>query len=267
MKSLYFVVILLLLALLQGCSRQGGPAPVANAGTYNADNRGILSGSSYKVKKGETLYSIAWRAGLDPEELAKRNNISAPYTIYVGQTINLKGNGVKSRNVKINKHKTAKPQVSKSNNSPKKLESTSTKAYAKNSPVTKASSQSGPVKAWIWPTKGKVIRGFSDRENGNKGLDIRGRQGQKIVASAPGRVVYAGSALRGYGKLIIIKHNDDFLSAYAHNSRLRVKEKQQVVVGQHIADMGDTGTTDTRLHFEIRFKGKSVDPKKYLPAL
>ncbi len=240
---------------------------MANAGTYNADNRGILSGSSYIVKKGETLYSIAWRAGIDPEELAKRNNISAPYTIYVGQTINLKVSGVKSRNVKSNKHKKAKPQVNTSNNSPKKLESTSTKAYAKNSPVTNSSSQSGPVKTWIWPTKGKIIKGFSYRENGNKGLDIRGRQGQKIVASAPGRVVYAGSALRGYGKLIIIKHNDDFLSAYAHNSRLRVKEKQQVVVGQHIADMGDTGTTDTRLHFEIRFKGKSVDPKKYLPAL
>ena len=262
-----YLGLVCLVCLLQGCSREGGPAPVTNAGTYNEETRGVLNSSSYKVKKGETLYSIAWRAGIDPEQLAKRNNIPPPYTIYVGQTINLKASSVKTSKAKTNKHKTVKPQVKDVNKSSKELESTSTKAYAKNSPKVTAKAQTGPVKGWVWPTKGKIIKGFSNKENGNKGLDIRGKQGQKIVASAPGRVVYAGSALRGYGKLIIIKHNDDYLSAYAHNSRLRVKEKQQVVVGQHIADMGDTGTTDTRLHFEIRFKGKSVDPAKYLPAL
>ncbi|MDO6684284.1 MULTISPECIES: peptidoglycan DD-metalloendopeptidase family protein [unclassified Agarivorans] len=267
MVYLRYVCLILAISLLQGCSREGGPAPVTDAGVYNADTRGVLNSSQYKVKKGETLYSIAWRAGLDPKQLAKRNNIPAPYTIYVGQTINLKASSVKTSKAKTNKHKTVKPQVKDVKKSSKKLESTSTKAYAKNSPKVVVSSQTGPVKGWVWPTKGRIIKGFSNKENGNKGLDIRGSQGQKIVASAPGRVVYAGSALRGYGKLIIIKHNDDYLSAYAHNSRLRVKEKQQVVVGQHIADMGDTGTTDTRLHFEIRFKGKSVDPKKYLPAL
>ncbi|MGY5452658.1 peptidoglycan DD-metalloendopeptidase family protein [Agarivorans sp. MS3-6] len=267
MIYLRYITFLLMLSLLHGCSREGGPAPVTDAGTYNQKNRGVISSASYKVKKGETLYSIAWRAGLDPEDLAKRNNISAPYTIFVGQTIKLKTTGVKSGQNVTNKHKTAKVQVKDVKKSSKKLESTSTKAYAETSPKVVAKQHTGPVKGWVWPTKGKVIKGFSNQANGNKGIDIRGSHGQKIIASAPGRVVYAGSALRGYGKLIIIKHNDDYLSAYAHNSRLRVKEKQQVAVGQHIADMGDTGTTDTRLHFEIRFKGKSVDPSKYLPAL
>ncbi|WP_432463560.1 peptidoglycan DD-metalloendopeptidase family protein [Agarivorans sp. QJM3NY_33] len=267
MKTLQYLIFFISLSLLFGCSREGAPAPVSDAGIYNADNHGVLNSTRYTVKQGETLYSIAWRAGLDPKVLAKRNNISAPYTIFVGQTIKLKSNGVKSGKAKPSKHKTAQAQVKYVNESSKKLESTSTKAYAKNSTkrVTKAPTK--VAKGWVWPTKGRIIKGFSTKANGNKGLDIGGKQGQKVVASASGKVVYAGSALRGYGKLIIIKHDDDYLSAYAHNSRLRVKEKQQVVVGQHIADMGDTGTTDTRLHFEIRFKGKSVDPTRFLPTL
>ena len=119
--------------------------------------------------------------------------------------------------------------------------------------------------AWQWPTQGNVIQGFSNSDGGNKGIDISGSRGQAVKAAASGRVVYAGNALRGYGNLIIIKHNDDFLSAYAHNDKILVSDQQEVKAGQEIAKMGSTGTNAVKLHFEIRYKGKSVDPVRYLP--
>jgi lipoprotein NlpD len=117
---------------------------------------------------------------------------------------------------------------------------------------------------WIWPTVGKVVAGFSESAN-LKGIDIAGKAGQPVVASAAGKVVYAGTGLRGYGKLIIVKHNSTFLSAYAHNRQITVKEGQQVAKGQKIAEMGDTDADQVELHFEIRRLGKPVDPVKFLP--
>ncbi len=117
---------------------------------------------------------------------------------------------------------------------------------------------------WVWPATGKVIAGFSDTAN-LKGIDIAGKSGQPVVASAAGRVVYAGTGLRGYGKLIIVKHNNTFLSAYAHNRDILVKEGQQVTKGQKISEMGDTDADQVKLHFEIRRLGKPVDPAKFLP--
>ena len=117
---------------------------------------------------------------------------------------------------------------------------------------------------WLWPTEGKIITGFSDTEN-LKGIDIAGRTGQPIVAAAAGKVVYAGTGLRGYGKLIIVKHNNSFLSAYAHNKDILVKEGQQVTRGQKIAEMGNTDSDQVKLHFEIRRLGKPIDPLKFLP--
>lgn len=117
---------------------------------------------------------------------------------------------------------------------------------------------------WIWPAKGKLVTGFSDTAN-LKGIDIAGTAGQPVIASASGRVVYAGSGLRGYGKLVIIKHNNTFLSAYAHNREILVKEGQQVKRGEKIAEMGSTDTDQVKLHFEIRRLGKPMDPLKYLP--
>lgn len=110
-----------------------------------------------------------------------------------------------------------------------------------------------------------MVDNFSTAEGGNKGIDISGSRGQSILAAADGRIVYAGNALRGYGNLIIIKHNDDYLSAYAHNDSMLVAEQQEVKAGQKIATMGSTGTTSVRLHFEIRYKGKSVNPLQHLP--
>lgn len=117
---------------------------------------------------------------------------------------------------------------------------------------------------WIWPAKGKVLEGFSES---TKGIDIAGKTGQSVSASAAGKVVYSGAGLRGYGKLIIIKHNNTYLSAYAHNDKILVKEGQAVAKGQKIAEMGNTDTTVVKLHFEIRKNGKPVDPLKYLPGL
>ncbi|WED21374.1 peptidoglycan DD-metalloendopeptidase family protein [Vibrio sp. JC009] len=135
--------------------------------------------------------------------------------------------------------------------------------------VKKSLSQSKPknikVKEWLWPTKGRVIKKFSAGDQGNRGIDIAGQRGQAVVSTAGGTVVYSGNALRGYGNLIIVKHNDNYLSAYAHNDSLLVAEGQSVKAGQRIATMGSSGTSRVKLHFEIRYQGKSVNPKRYLP--
>lgn len=142
---------------------------------------------------------------------------------------------------------------------------TSTTIASTNVPSASSTSDSSPIATWRWPTSGNIIENFSASEGGNKGIDIAGSKGQAVIATADGRVVYAGNALRGYGNLIIIKHNDDYLSAYAHNDTMLVQEQQEVKAGQKIATMGSTGTSSTRLHFEIRYKGKSVNPLRYLP--
>jgi lipoprotein NlpD len=130
-------------------------------------------------------------------------------------------------------------------------------------PIKTATPTTVSKTGWAWPTKGKVIAKFN--EASNKGLDIAGKKGQAITASSAGKVIYAGSDLRGYGKLVIIKHNKTFLSVYAHNSKILVKEGQAVKAGQKIAAMGDTDANRVKLHFEIRERGKSIDPAKYLP--
>jgi len=116
----------------------------------------------------------------------------------------------------------------------------------------------------VWPARGKLVTGFSDTAN-LKGIDIAGKAGQPVLASAAGKVVYAGTGLRGYGKLVIVKHNADYLSAYAHNREILVKEGQQVTKGQKIAEMGNTDSDQVKLHFEIRQRGKPVDPLRFLP--
>ncbi len=141
--------------------------------------------------------------------------------------------------------------------------STSTPAAATAGPAPPSSDDDDTLD-WIWPAKGKIVSGFSDTAS-LKGVDIAGTAGQPVIASAPGKVVYAGSGLRGYGKLVIIKHNKTFLSAYAHNREILVKEGQQVTRGQKIAEMGNTDADQVKLHFEIRRLGKPMDPVKYLP--
>jgi lipoprotein NlpD len=199
------------------------------------------------VEKGETLYSIAWQYGYDVREVAIWNRIQAPYTIYPQQKIRL----VKTHYTKPQKPVSKRVITSK----------ITPKSHVKNSNKSKTTRKI----SWQWPTKGKIIGKYSARDAGKKGLDIAGRKGQRIYAAAGGEVVYSGSGLRGYGKLIIIKHNDTYFSAYAHSNRLFVKEKQKVQKGQHIADMGSSEAQRVMLHFEVRRNGKPVDPLRYLP--
>jgi lipoprotein NlpD len=236
------------------------------------------------VVHGDTLYSIAWESGQDYRELAKWNRIPPPYTIRPGQELRVVPPG--SANT------TAKKTVPAKTPSPSGKTATAAAAPAASVPAPKpagVSSDKGKAKAdaqkksktepaksragvktgtvagsWAWPTDGQILKRFSDSDSG-KGLDIGGNRGQTVKAAAGGRVVYQGSGLRGYGQLIIIKHSDEFLSAYAHNDRIYVKEGDVVKRGQKIADMGSTGTDRVKLHFEIRRQGVPTDPLRYLP--
>ena len=278
--------LVLLLAVVAGCSSRSQPAPVTTLDLrenyYQQRNKGSLTSSSYTVQPGDTLYSIAFRAGKDVRELAALNGIASPYTIYPKQTLRLKGktstraattNSKEQRQSaktkSTNKNNSAQTKSNSSAKTTKAVAPKNQKGYVQSTPVKKLKSANptlnGNLVQWSWPVRGKIISGFSHQEQGNKGIDISGREGSRVNAAASGQVVYAGNALRGYGNLIIIKHNDDYLSAYAHNRKLLVTEKQMVTAGQHIAELGSTDATDARLHFEIRFRGTSVDPLKYLP--
>lgn len=261
-------------------------------------------GSTYTVKRGDTLFYIAWVTGNDFRDLAQRNNVPEPYALNVGQTLQV-GNGrgqpitgdnaVAQASARASDSSStaakpvqnsysavaSKPIITYSDDSGEKSANrmlpnggsstpviapvTAPSSVSTTQPTASSTSTSSPISSWRWPTDGKIIETFSGADGGNKGIDIAGSKGQAIVATASGRVVYAGNALRGYGNLIIIKHNDDYLSAYAHNDTMLVREQQEVKAGQKIATMGSTGTSSTRLHFEIRYKGKSVNPLQYLP--
>ena len=191
------------------------------------------------VRKGETLFAIAWRYDKDPVDLARWNRLGDGSLIYPGQVIRL-----------------APPSGSG--------QSRSTARKPDKRPLPDIPAQ--PPPAWTWPTSGRVGVEFGGKPGSGTGVLIDGRAGQAIVAAASGRVVYAGGGLIGYGQLIILKHNDTYLSAYGHNARLLVKEGQEVKKGQQIATMGEGPERKPRLHFEIRRNGKPVNPRRYLPA-
>lgn len=205
----------------------------------------------HKVLPDETLYSIAWRYGLDYSVLAKRNNILPPYAITAGQWLYLTKD---------------KPRVKPvSEHHPQKTTETITKTVVeppiiKNTPIVEREPTT-IVKHWNWPALGPTIGLFS---SSNKGINIAGHRGDPVFATAAGKVVYSGHGLRGYGNLIIIKHNSMFLTAYAHNNDVLVKGGEWVTAGQKIADIGSTGAQRVMLHFEIRRNGKPVNPLMYL---
>ncbi len=266
---------------------------------YGNIPKGSYGGETYTVKRGDTLFYIAWITGNDFRDLAQRNNVAAPYSLNAGQVLQVgNGNGqtITGGNAITVADATqggvpATPNQSQIKNTPVAQQpvitysddsgnssggrmlpskgatnvATTTAPVVAPPTVSSTTNSTTPVGSWRWPTDGKIIDNFSAAEGGNKGIDIAGSRGQPVVATASGRVVYAGNALRGYGNLIIIKHNDDYLSAYAHNDSMLVREQQEVKSGQKIATMGSTGTSSVRLHFEIRYKGKSVNPLRYLP--
>lgn len=275
------------------------PRDEKNAPIYSQIDKGFYNGDTYTVRKGDTMFLIAYIAGKDVKEIAKLNNLNEPYQLHIGQKIKL-GNPAPTQTATTTPAtpKPVEPQVTYTqapNGTAFGSDGTVTgpiKAGAGTTPPRQTqgvtattgtpqptiTATAGSVQAttpaqppiasavkWQWPTEGRIVSSFSSAEGGNKGIDIAGNKGQPVKAAAAGKVVYAGNALQGYGNLIIIKHNDDFLSAYAHNDSINVDEQDNVKAGETIATLGSTGTNSNKLHFEIRYHGKSVDPARYLP--
>ena len=286
--------------LLAGCATRGNRAPILERGasarksapaSVQRDQDGRPR--NYVIQKGDTLYSIAFNYGLDYHEIAELNGIQNPDIIHIGQEIHLLSDSaapvtktvpearpviekkslepsIKDQPVamKLSYSEKAVAQIAKMQDEALKAKQA---AASKVNTETRIESKSESfiegneaVPEWGLPANGKLIGQFSESEN-RKGIDIAGKLGQPVIASAAGRVVYSGSGLRGYGKLVIVKHNKTYLSAYAHNNLVLVKEGQSVVKGQKIAEMGNTDTDQVKLHFEIRKFGQPVDPAQYLP--
>lgn len=301
----FLICASLSLFVLQSCSKRS-PAPVkdlsnAKSKTIYKENR-KTSGyqrSFVKVRKGDTLYSIGFANNIDYKQLALLNNIKAPYRIYPGQKIKLKGRvtvlkkdenknskttlakttpvntktftpEVKQHNIPVVKKQDAKPIVIKPTKTnpvvvkksvPKKVIA---KPHVKKAPIKIQPTPTSKAK-WIWPVKGRVLSSFSSSDTSRKGIKIAADYGKPVKASNNGTVVYSGDGLRGYGELIIIKHSNNLLSAYAHNSKRFVKEGQTVKQGQEIAKSGKGNDGKSMLHFEIRKNGQPVNPANYLP--
>lgn len=260
--------LLVLSIVLAGCSAGWNPHddPQRASGSYQVTPDGY-----YRVRQGDTLHAIAFSFGKDWRDIARWNGIRAPYTIYPDQelwltapadgsartttaTAEQTGSKVDTPDgVTITKAAPAKGSGSKTYDAPVAAKPASPQIAA-------------DPDAWLWPTEGRVISRFKPNDPARKGLDIGGKEGQAVVASAEGQVVYSGSGLLGYGELIIIKHNESLLSAYAHNRKRLVKEGDAVKAGQRIAEMGSNDRNQAMLHFEIRSNGNPQDPLKYLPG-
>ena len=278
-------------------SRKAAPATMSS----KADVSVQTSVRQHTVVRGDTLYFIAFNYGLDYRDVAAWNGIRAPYTIYPGQKLKLTP-AAPGQAPQITQKKPAQPQTTQKQSAPQskaqplipgpivsrgaetapevkpetrpvvtvKTPAPVPPTEKSVTPVTKPAPDiedktpviSGPIK-WMWPTQGKIVN--SDTPISKNGIDIAGIKGQPVNAAAPGQVVYSGSGLLGYGRLIIIKHNENYLSAYAHNDTLLVEEGNQVTAGQNIALMGQTVNGRTLLHFEIRKNGQPVNPLSYLP--
>ncbi len=293
------IVSSLLVCCLVACGGSGTRAPVEDR--YGND---YPTSSLYTVQRGDTLYSIAFRYRMDYRKVAAANGITAPYTIFVGQTLQLReatpvpvaasqpASAPRRLQPVITPTAPGAPPSTASSTAARSpapapgpavvvtpvpaTESASTQVKPPT-PVYRGSAGSAPaatgvvsttlparVTGWRWPSSGRVTRRYS--ASVHKGIDIGGRRGDPIYAVADGTVVYAGTGIVGFGELLIVKHSEIYLSAYGHNDRLLVKENETVKAGQQIAQKGSSGTDTVKLHFEIRKEGKPVDPLRLLPA-
>ena len=281
----HWVLLALLSALvLAGCANKNRPAPVEDRSPNAARAPAKMVASSdnagkpgyYSVKSGDTLIRIGMDNGQSWRDIARWNNIENPNLIETGQVIRVtppEETGVVVRPVSSTNVVTS-PAPANAASAP----APAANAAAVKAPASVASAPNTATPAntlatadtaeeavsFHWPTRGNVLAGFDEVKN--KGVDIAGKAGDPVLAAADGKVVYAGSGLRGYGNLVIIKHNNTYLTAYAHNQSLLVKEDQAIKRGQKIAEMGNSDADQVKLHFEIRRQGKPVDPAKYLPA-
>ena len=251
MKSAIATLIAAL--LLASCASTGNPPTNPERGP-----------GWYTVKRSDTLYSIAWRYGLDYHQLAQWNQIAVNDPIYPGQRLRLlKPHSQATPGVSAG----ASPSTSSQSSGSAVTSSSSSKSTSKSKTTSAAAGDSvamrNPVK-WIWPTAGKPLNTFLASQLDRRGINIAGKEGQPVLAVADGRVVYSGNGLDGYGNLIIIKHSDTYLSAYAYCRERLVEEGMAVKAGKLVARMGQRDNV-AMLHFEIRRNGKPVDPLKYLP--
>lgn len=267
------------------CFLQGCTSFLSSSGAGNNDMQ------QHIVKAGDTLFSIAMSYDLDYRDLATSNRIPPPYTIYPNDVIYL-NSGIFSE--RATKSSPVAPVVSSSSvrqpvstpiKYPKVVETKNNPSITQNNGVKLATTlhnvNKAPVKpivaqpvsvvvadnnsTWIWPVQGVVIKPFVEGDVLNKGMDIKNQIGTSILAARSGEVVYAGSGLKGYGNLIIIRHDDVYISAYAHNKVILVKEGQVISKGEKIAELGESGTDTPKLHFEIRRHGKPINPMQLLP--
>ena len=252
------------------CAGRDEPAPVDRlyqGKSYLDFEAGSLRQESYQVAAGDTLYSIAFRANVDVRTLAELNDLRDPYLIVPGQTLRLVTVTKPQQSIDPAANKEYGDTKQQHNND----KNVTPSPQPKTTPPRVDINPSGDVFVannainWQWPASSPVSSEFSVAETGNKGLDFAGNRGDPVYASARGKVVYAGNALKGFGNLIILKHNDDYITAYAHNQQLLVKEQQWVNGGEVIARMGDSDAERVKLHFQVRFRGKSVNPRHYLP--
>ncbi len=251
------IIILITCVILGACGRAVYRAPVSDV-----DQPPSRKLATHLVAPGETLYSIAWRYDLDFNALAEANGITSDFKIYPGQKLDL---NVEARKPWAERQKQRRTP-------------TVTKPQVKEKPV-RSINETKPIKIdtneiktrqlvqWHWPLRGKILTRFKANKGLQKGIDIHGKLGDAVMAASSGVVVYSGAGLRGYGKLLIVKHSDEYLSAYAHNRRLLVKEGDSVKAGEKIAEVGSTGTDTVKLYFEIRRDGKPVNPLLYLPKM
>ena len=292
--------ILIILPVVFGCGSQKSIKPVQDISdvvtevqTVSLPDSGTTRLGTYRVRKGDTLYSIAFLNGLDFRDIARANNISPPYTIFVGQNIILDVNTAEpepAESSRSSEQVSTEPKPVQSSRSSAKVASSPEPAESSRSPGEVASVSTPPLSpgspdnvnrmdssqsasrvtaglSWQWPLRGKLIKRFSLRPgNVNKGVDIRGNDGDRVNAAADGVVVYVGEQKR-YGNLVIVRHNDEYLSAYSNNQEIRVHEGESVKQGQFLASIGSNAPKGETLHFEIRLKGEPEDPLRYLPSL
>lgn len=247
-------------ALLAACASSGNQAPVldrtSRAGTSGAASQEPPPPGYYRVKRGDTLYSIALRNGQAPRDLVAWNNIANPNQIEVDQLIR-----VVPPNADVSSTGAVVTPVRPGTTTTQPIDSAPVTPPPAASSAPAAGASDSPI-ALVWPAHGSLINRFDDKAN--KGIDIGGKRGDPVLAAGDGKVIHVGP-LRGYGNLVIIKHNDTFLTAYGNNDKVLVTEQSTVKKGQKIAEMGSTDADRVKLHFEVRRNGKPVDPMRFLP--
>jgi lipoprotein NlpD len=269
------IAAFILLLSLGACASKP-PAPVEDL-SGRVGNGGAPDGF-HRVSSGDTLYAIAFRNGLDYRRLAEWNRLAPPYTIFPGELVRLTAppvHGNRSQAAPRELSQATKPATTSTASSAATAKPPSAKPPAQTqavgaAPVKPKSAATTPrnitPERWLWPVEGRVIRGFSPTDPSRDGVDIAGREGDPVRASATGTVVYSGNGLIGYGELIIVKHDERWLSAYGHNRKRLVAEGDRVAAGQQIAEVGRNDRNEQVVHFEIRSNGRPVNPLDHLPS-